>query len=232
MSKLTLRQLDAGIEAAMANAKSLIEEAALLLGSGFHARAYTLSHIAREELAKVTMLYAAGMKTLAEHPVDWNKLQKRLRDHSSKLTNDAIFLYANTPKASETLSLELMVTGTKTRNEWKNDSLYIALKDQDFKTPAQLITPRKAERTIALARLIFEDNIHYLSKGGKLAERNAKSVKEIFGVMGNPSEMNWKEMKSQVEQLSQIIHKQAPDLKNENSQPSFDTQANASTSEK
>jgi AbiV family abortive infection protein len=47
MITLTLKQLDEGIEAALANADSLIQEAKLLLGAGFHSRAYTLSHIAR-----------------------------------------------------------------------------------------------------------------------------------------------------------------------------------------
>jgi len=86
MSKLTLQQLDTGIEAAVANAASLIEEAELLFRSNFHARAYTLAHIAREELAKVTMFYAAGLRMLAGKAVDWKKLHKRLRDHNSKLT--------------------------------------------------------------------------------------------------------------------------------------------------
>lgn len=77
MSKLTLKQLDTGIAAAFSNAESLIEEAMVLLQSGFHARAYTLSHIAREELAKITMFYTTGLRILAGKPVDWKKLYRR-----------------------------------------------------------------------------------------------------------------------------------------------------------
>src|SRR5205809_1123055 len=143
MQKLTLEQLDIGVEAAFANADSLIGEAKLLFQSGFHARAYTLSHIAREELAKVTMLYTTGLRVLAEHPVNWSKLEKRLRDHTSKLTSDALVSFVSTPGAVDKLDLEKMAGGSTTRNGWKNESLYIALKDGNFKTPSEMITPQK-----------------------------------------------------------------------------------------
>ena len=157
MQKLTLKQLDAGVAAAFTNAASLIEEANILYHAGFHARAYTLSHIAREELAKVTMLYTSGLRLLAEHPVNWSKLEKRLRDHKSKLTSDALVSYVSTPGAVDKLDLEKMTGGSTTRNEWKNESLYIALKEGNFKTPSQMITPQKAKRTIELAMFAFED---------------------------------------------------------------------------
>jgi AbiV family abortive infection protein len=125
MSKLTLKQLDDGIDAVLRNAASLIEEAKLLGQSGFHARAYALSHIAREEIAKTTMLYTAGLRILIDHPVDWCRLHKRLRDHNAKLTSDALVAFVNTPEISEGVPLEVLLAGTKIRNKWKNDSLYV-----------------------------------------------------------------------------------------------------------
>jgi AbiV family abortive infection protein len=189
-NQLTLEQLDVGIEAAISNAESLIQEAALLLQNGFHARAYTLAHIAREEMAKVTMFYATGLRMLGGIPVDWAKLQKRLRDHGSKLSSDALLTFLTTPGASESLRLETMLAGVKVRNEWKNDSLYIVLKGGNFKTPSEIISPIKASRTIEIARFTLLDAKELLSANGKLANRRPESVKKIFTAIGGIGEVD------------------------------------------
>jgi AbiV family abortive infection protein len=212
MSKLNLQQLDEGIDAALANASSLIKEATLLLRSGFHARAYTLSHIAREEIAKVTMLYTCGLRMLVDHPVNWSKLHKRLRDHRSKLTSDALVSFVNTavntPSGVEMLQLEMMLAGTTIRNEWKNESLYIALKDNHFKTPSQVITPQKAERTIGLATVAFEDAKRYLLSGGKLTQREPEEAKKMFANI-NPDKLKPEDALALIKELSMLIHSAA-----------------------
>jgi AbiV family abortive infection protein len=205
MQKLTLKQLDAGVAAAFTNAGSLIEEAKILYQAGFHARAYTLSHIAREELAKVTMLYTSGLRLLAEHPVNWSKLEKRLRDHKSKLTSDALVSYISTPGAVDKLDLEKMTGGSTTRNEWKNESLYIALKEGNFKTPSQMITPQKAKRTIELAMLAFEDAKSFVSLGGNLTERKSGEAKRIFKHI-NPDKLEPSDVMELIKTLTKLIH--------------------------
>jgi len=204
MNKLTLKQLDAGVEAAIANADSLIKEAMLLYQSGFHARAYTLSHIAREELAKVTMLYTSGLRMLVGHPVDWPKLYKRLRNHESKLANESLTMFVNTPDADESY-LEKMLAGTSVRNEWKNDSLYIGLKEQVFKTPAEMITPKKAERTIGLALAALYDARRFLSQGGKLVERDPEKTKRAFGHI-NADKLTPDDALKLIKELKKLIH--------------------------
>jgi AbiV family abortive infection protein len=204
MQKLTLKQLDSGIDASISNAGSLIEEAQLLLKFGFHARAYTLSHIAREELSKVTMLYSSGLRMLAGHPVDWGKLHKRLRDHKSKLTSDALQLFVGTPGAATTLPLEKFMSGSSSRNEWKNESLYVALKGETFKTPSEMITFKKAERTIILAMFVLDDARRYVSIGGKLTNRNPKEVKKIFENL-DPNKVTWEDCVSLITQLAKHI---------------------------
>jgi AbiV family abortive infection protein len=205
MSKLTLQQLDAGIDAALTNAGSLIEEAKLLLQSGFHARAYTLSHIAREELAKVTMFYATGLRMLAGNAVVWSKLHKRLRDHKSKLTSDALLLVVTTPGAVDSLPVEKALAGSHVRNEWKNDSLYVALKDQNFRTPSEMITKRKAERTIALAIFTFTDTNEFLSACGKLSARDPEGAKKIFSGALNPDKLEAIDAMDILKRLSKLL---------------------------
>jgi len=112
MSKLTLQQLDTGIEAAVANAASLIEEAELLFRSNFHARAYTLAHIAREELAKSDHVLRRRVEKACWKSCRLKKLHKRLRGHhNSKLTSDALLSFISTPGAADTLPLE--------KNAWR-----------------------------------------------------------------------------------------------------------------
>jgi len=205
MQKLTLNQLDGGVEAALANAKSLIEEAEVLFQSGFHARAYTLSHIAREELAKVTMLYSSGLRMLAEHPVDWGKLGKRLRDHHAKLTSGGLASYVGTPGAVDSIDVAKAMSGSTSRNEWKNDSLYIALKEGSFKTPSEMITAQKAKRTIQLAMFAFQDAKRWVSLGGKLAERNPDEVKGIFKHI-DPRNIEPSEAMEFIKELAKLIH--------------------------
>ena len=209
MSKLTLQQLDEGIDAALANASSLIHEAKLLLESGFHARVYTLSHIAREEIAKVTMLYTCGLRMLVEHPVNWSKFHKRLRDHKSKLMSDALVSFVTTAiSGGEMPQLEAMLAGTTIRNEWKNDSLYIALKGQDFKIPAQMITAQKAERTISLAIIAFEDAKRYLLSGGKLTQRDPEGAKKIFAHI-NPDKLKPSDAAALIKAITKLMHSAA-----------------------
>jgi AbiV family abortive infection protein len=181
MSRLTLKQLDAAIDAVLENARSLIDESKLLLRFGFHARAYTLGHIAREELAKVTMFYATGLRILSGNTVDWKRLHKRLRDHKEKLKSDALLMLISTPGAALALPIEKALAGIDVRNEWKNDSLYVALKGNAFKTPSEMITHRRAERTIDLAGFALADTVELLEAGGKLAKGDPEVMKKVFG---------------------------------------------------
>jgi AbiV family abortive infection protein len=208
MSKLTLQQLDIGVEAAVANATSLIEEAELLYRSNFHARAYTLAHIAREEIAKVTMFYAAGLRILAGKAVDWEKLHKRLRDHNSKLTSDALLSFISTPGAVDTLPLEKMLGGAKTRNQWKNDSLYVSIVDGSFKTPSEMITRKKSERTIALAQFALVETKRYLTAGGKLSKRSPEEAKKIFSSI-DPDKMSPTDGLALVKELAKLLQQHA-----------------------
>jgi hypothetical protein len=64
MDKLTPQDVDTGIQTILENVDSLTEEAALLFQNEKFARAYTLAHLSREELAKITMLHSVGVKLL------------------------------------------------------------------------------------------------------------------------------------------------------------------------
>ena len=183
MKDLTLAQLDSGIDALIENASSLIAEAQLLLEHKHFARAFTLGHLAREELAKVTMLFAAGVRLIAGHPVEWVKLKRRFVSHKSKLTQDALWNVMSTgmahTKEGEDL-LKVLGAVTDVRNDAKNNSLYVGFKDDNFMRPRDFISERVAWRTVELARMSCDEWLAQRQATGKLADREPASMTEQF----------------------------------------------------
>lgn len=164
----SLAQIDQGIDALLKNASQLVAEANTLLGVSAFARTFALAHLAREELSKVTMLYAAGARMAAGHDVDWQSLMKRLRDHKAKLRMEtvehALLMIGNglTEKGEESLSNIAAVC--EYRNSQKNDSLYVGFVDGRFILPQETITEHKARRTVKLAELRLEQQLFMQSK--------------------------------------------------------------------
>jgi AbiV family abortive infection protein len=183
MKNLTLEQLDAGIDALTDNASSLIAEAELLHERGYFARAYTLGHLAREELAKVTMLLAAGIRLIVGHEVDWEGLRQRFVNHKSKLRQDTLWNLmssgaVHTEKGEDYLKLmEAVISG---RNDAKNNSLYVGFRDGKFAKPAEVISAETAMRTIQLARMSCEEWITQRRATGKLVDREPGSMRDQF----------------------------------------------------
>lgn len=164
----SLAQIDQGIDALLKNSSQLIAEANTLIGVSAFARAFALAHLAREELSKVTMLYAAGARMAAGHEIDWQSLMKRLRDHKAKLrmetVENALFMIGNglTEKGEESLSNITAVS--EYRNSQKNDSLYVGFTDGRFILPQEAITEHKALRTVKLAELRLQQQLYIQSK--------------------------------------------------------------------
>src|SRR5687768_15125717 len=82
---LTVDQIVELGKAVFANGESLVKESLLLAGSGFHARAYTLAHLACEELAKLPTLLRLGIQIASHEPVDWKRVENSLLKHQEKL---------------------------------------------------------------------------------------------------------------------------------------------------
>lgn len=201
---LSLKHIDDYIHALLTNAESLIEEAAILFQNGFYARAFTLSHIAREELSKCLMLHSAGVKKLAEHPVDEKKLMARLRDHKAKLTAEHVQTSVIIAALGATNhGIELLQSSsilTEHRNNRKNTSLYVGLKDEVVSTPTEQFSSEQASRNIALATdaLTYQKNSNKLM--GKLSERKPISIPRI-----EPGDINIESMTELLEELAKAM---------------------------
>lgn len=157
---LSLSQIDQGIDVLLDNATALIAESDVLLSIGAYARAFALSHLAREELSRVTMLEAAAIRILAGHPVDWKRLMVRLKDHKSKLKQEvienALFLKGAGLDDTADTAFQLAQGIANRRNELKNASLYVGLVDGRFTRPSELVSEHVARRTWELAALSLD----------------------------------------------------------------------------
>jgi len=180
---LSLAQIDQGIDALLQNAKALIAESRLLYEAKAMARAYTLSHLGREELSRVVMLEAAALRILAERPVEWKKLMKRLRDHKAKLALEdaeaAMFLVGVGAHPVAEAALQVAGQTASVRNDWKNASIYVNCEDGKFVLPTAQISDRKAERTVLLAELRLNAFLQRRAMFPPFAKREIGSMRDM-----------------------------------------------------
>ena len=175
MKNLTVDTIIEGMIKITLNAQSLVEEAEILYENKYYARTYTLSHIAREEISKLYMLYKVGIEIIAGKKFDHKKLEKRLRNHKSKI---------------QFFSMPITITGTnssytKNMNKRKNDSLYVGYEEETFRSPSENITEYISKRTLDLATqtIIKLTNIYKLIQ--TLDEWNKAPKEEFNKVFGN-----------------------------------------------
>ena len=135
------------------NAQELCDEAEILHKHGKYARAFALSHFAREEFGKSLMLFRVLVDVSAGVKVDWKKLNRRFRDHKQKLVNDSAIsttLFGHEWKR-QGLPLEGLFAGIDFKNDRKNSCLYTDWKDGSFTLPSDTITENQSERNLSLA---------------------------------------------------------------------------------
>lgn len=194
---MSLKQIDHYMAALRENASQLIVEARTLHGIKAYARAHALAHFAREELAKVTMLGAAATRVLALQPVDWKDLNKRLRDHKSKLRLEIVqlgmMLQAIGPNdMADQLLAGAAVDVANARNDSKNNSLYVGFFDGVVSLPANTLNEAQSSRTIELAELVLGLVDHMHEKLGPYSARKVGSLKmpNFDEVVGDPKMVN------------------------------------------
>ncbi|MDK1289769.1 AbiV family abortive infection protein [Pseudoalteromonas umbrosa] len=149
-----------GAFSAIQNAQSFCEEAQILHDHKKYARAYVLSHFAREECGKAMMLARAAIEIDLGVKVNWKKLKKRLRCHKQKIINDnflsrlvlhGVEASATKKNDSDLLQYEHVFSTVKARNDKKNESLYVNYKDGQFVSPSDSISERQSQRNLELA---------------------------------------------------------------------------------
>lgn len=147
LKPLTFNKLEQAYILVYENAKELLEEAKLLLDHNRYARAYTLSQIAHEELAKLPIIFQEATRAYYKETHDWKNFYKRLRNHGAKnkqyyVTHD---VYMNIAGYQSNQNMDQIEDNLKAVNHLKNVSLYSDIKNNEFTKPSLEINSRLAK---------------------------------------------------------------------------------------
>lgn len=167
MNNLNIASIKDGIEKIIENSTSLINEASILYEAGYYARTYTLSHIAREEVAKIFMLCRVGIEIMGGKEYDYKKIRKRFHSHKSKV---------------ELFSAIHIITNTDKLSKIKNDSLYVGYEGVLFTSPQDKISKEFAKNALELAksRLLFIEKTKPISMLKNAEKMDRNTFKEVF----------------------------------------------------
>lgn len=151
---LSNTQIDHGRKKVLENVIELIEEAEILFDKNKFARAYTLAHLAFEELAKIPIIGAAPNRIKNEDNYDWRKVRNKILNHKPKLNFSISFNLEHEESF-------LKITGLKQfklndvlekMNNLKNASLYVGENKGLFKKPSDVITKTISENMIKISK--------------------------------------------------------------------------------
>jgi len=155
MKPLSIDQIEEARSKVLQNATELIEESELLLANDRFARAYSLAHLACEEMAKIPMLVRAATDKIQRRTVDWKKLDRRLRNHTEKITGILYIDYLVDPDVENDKDIKRLnesIAKVEDFNTLKNQSLYTTLVGDTFLRPSEAIPADLATGLVTLAR--------------------------------------------------------------------------------
>lgn len=183
---LTVEQVAEGIDRCVENASNLLEEATLLSKHGRHARAFSLTVLAEEEMGKIPIL-AKAIWFKPENNVQWRKLWRRFRTHEAKYRDtlglDFLFLpekeLEDTIKEMETIPPEI--------NFLKQLGFYVDFVNGYFTIPNALFQQDFVEFMLRVAngRLNVLKKLHSDGRTLRALMRMLKRSEEL-GLKGPP----------------------------------------------
>ncbi len=159
---MTAENLADGRQKVREHAKELWQEAKILRKANHNSRAYTLAHLAMEELARLFLLFGAELKLIAGDELDTKLLEKQLRSHKLKVMQTAVITRPIPQNLGGPAALSRVRQAAKEVemfNGLKNDSLYVGLSRGEFKKPTEVITAKLADATIKFADSRLESSI-------------------------------------------------------------------------
>ncbi|MFP9128525.1 AbiV family abortive infection protein [Niallia sp. BSM11] len=155
---MSIEQIDQGRKIILKTVEELLEDAILLFKNERFARAYTISHLAFEEIAKILMLAQAAEKINQEPDYNWDRVLEELRNHRPKLLQSINFNPEH-ERAFEKLTgfkFNQVNRITTSMNRMKNESLYTSIKNGVFNSPSQVISKEKANIMYEIAKLTYD----------------------------------------------------------------------------
>lgn len=160
--RMSVRRLRVAREHVLTNAEDLVADAQLLLKNKRYARAFSLSVLAIEELAKTMALWMTEGSVRAGQPVDWKKLWSDLKRHNPKLEvawgiREMLIQLPRLIESAEAYERAVLrkakaiTRGAAESNTEKQNGFYVSLSSRTILTPRTAISPKDAENRVAMA---------------------------------------------------------------------------------
>lgn len=155
--------LDAYQNAALTNARELLDEARLLLSGKHHVRAYSLALACVEETGKVYLAFDAKGRNLDDDAV-CVKVRERFEDHSSK-TVSAFRAWSMSADSSRE-NLRIGVGLIAEIKDGCRRSMYVDISEDGtcLSVPRDVVSPAAATDCIKLAALCLHHTESYVKK--------------------------------------------------------------------
>ncbi|MDA1657929.1 AbiV family abortive infection protein [Bacillus cereus group sp. TH150LC] len=181
MNQLKIEQLQTAYTKIFDNARELINESTLLFENGSKTRAFTLAHLACEELAKLPIVYYTATKVYFKKPVDWKKFKNRFQDHKEKIRMLISLILIINEQTINDEKVELIEEFVKVANDLKNQSLYTGFYDNKFQQPCECVSDESVDfsRELATTALNFFTAKEYYKPNGILNSLKATSVERF-----------------------------------------------------
>ena len=146
------------------------------------ARSYSLSHLAREELTKCFILYRPLVQYIIGEKVDWKKIRKRFISHRSKIIGDRATTHSlfGDDLEKKGVDIKRLFSGIDKTNEWKNLSIYVDWQNDNFISPSESITEKKAERNLEIALFRIQSFTPIFVEITKLSPEIEEKMRKTF----------------------------------------------------
>jgi AbiV family abortive infection protein len=161
MSKEIGNLLELGMKT-LENAIELIEDANILLEEDRFSRVYSLSHLACEELAKVSMAFGATVQISAGITIDTDRLMKKIQNHKDKIKGIAFLNYLQHGD-KQLFYKDIDNININRINQLKNESLYAGLSNDTTYAPADKISAELAKNQLNLAKELLHQQVKMAS---------------------------------------------------------------------
>ncbi len=198
MQALSVDQLAQGVVAVMGNAEDLLRDARILIDHHRAPRAYALAREACEEIAKAVILACTLSRMFLDIPIDWQKLEKRLRGHTDKSfmsgevglrvrASQARKQYLRSASPGQILDAEILFPLTsasqadaRARSALRARAINSDFDGESFKLPSELVTLSDARAAVAVAveQVDYARHLYKPSSAESVVESIAHAVQK------------------------------------------------------
>jgi AbiV family abortive infection protein len=184
-----------GMKKSFSNAEELLNEAFLLRNNKNWARAYSLSQLAIEELAKIPLLFDLLIKRINGYSIDYKEMNRNFLKHHLKTklsieTEIAFYKLYKIQHNAEWMdkiirNAEEYINKIEKLNDYKNESLYVTIKGNNFQSPKEFINEEQFNNiysTAMMRKMMFKN----------IVDNSEKNIEEIARMIKEDTENNKK----------------------------------------